>query len=439
MEVDEKLTTQMKAARLGQITEEMKAVARVEDVPEEVIRRRVARGVIIIPRNLKRDSQKVKVVGIGEGLSTKVNVNVGTSTTYVNLEMEIEKARVAVEYGTDTIMDLSTGGDLDEIRRTLIKVAPVPFGTVPIYQAFMEAVHKKGAGIYMDEDDIFNVIRRHLEDGVDFMTVHVGITLDIVRKLQRSDRVTGIVSRGGAMLAAWMLHHEQENPLYKNYDYLLELAREYDAVLSLGDALRPGSLADAHDYAQMAEMLVISRLVERAWEYDVQVMVEGPGHLPLNQVAANVRLEKALCKGAPYYVLGPLVTDIAAGYDHIASAIGAAIAAAEGVDLICYLTPAEHLSLPDVKDVKEGLIAAKIAAHAGDIVKLGEKALKKDLEMSIARRKLDWETMYKLSPDPKRARRMRERFAASSRGPCTMCGDVCVYIILEKYMRRREE
>jgi len=274
-----------------------------------------------------------------------------------------------------------------------------------------------------------------LKDGVDFMTVHVGITKDIVEKVVNGNRVAGIVSRGGAILATWMLHNGEENPLYKSYDYLLELAAEYDAVLSLGDALRPGSILDAHDYAQMAEMLNIARLVERAWEKNVQVMVEGPGHVPLHQVAANVRLEKALCKGAPYYVLGPLVTDVAAGYDHIAAAVGAAIAAAEGVDLICYLTPAEHLSLPDPEDVKLGLIAAKIAGHAGDIVKLGEKALKRDLEMSIAREKLDWETMYKLSLDPEKAKRMHERYSGVTEGPCTMCGDLCVYLLLKKFQK----
>ena len=427
------MTTQMKAAKAGCVTEEMRLIAEIEDVPVEWLRQRVAKGTVIIPRNMVKEN--VKIVGIGEGLTTKVNVNIGTSTLYTNLDMEIEKAKIAIKYGTDTIMDLSTGGDLDRIRRELIKVAPVPFGTVPIYQAFIDVAKKKGAGIYMTEDDVFKVIEKHLKDGVDFMTVHVGITKDIVKKVVNGGRVTGIVSRGGAILAAWMLHNNEENPLYKSYDYLLELAAEYDAVLSLGDALRPGSVLDAHDYAQMAEMLNVAHLVERAWEKNVQVMVEGPGHVPLHQVAANVRLEKALCKGAPYYVLGPLVTDIAAGYDHIAAAIGAAIAAAEGVDLICYLTPAEHLSLPDPEDVKLGLIAAKIAGHAGDIVKLGEKALKHDLEMSIAREKLDWRKMYKLSLDPEKARAMHERYSRVTEGPCTMCGDLCVYLLLKKFQR----
>jgi len=427
------MATQMEAAKAGRITEEMKLVADIENVPVDWLRQRVAKGTVIIPRNIAREN--VKIVGIGEGLTTKVNVNIGTSTLYVNLNMEIEKAKVAIKYGTDTIMDLSTGGDLDHIRKELMKVAPVPFGTVPIYQAFIETAKKKGAGIYMTEDDIFKVIEKHLKDGVDFMTVHVGITKDVVEKIMNGGRVAGIVSRGGAILAAWMLHNKEENPLYKSYDYLLELAAEYDAVLSLGDALRPGSVLDAHDYAQMAEMLNIARLVESTWEKNVQVMVEGPGHVPLHQVAANVRLEKALCKGAPYYVLGPLVTDIAAGYDHIAAAIGAAIAAAEGVDLICYLTPAEHLSLPNPEDVKLGLIAAKIAGHAGDIVKLGEKALKHDLEMSIAREKLDWKKMYELAFDPEKAKAVHERYGKVTDGPCTMCGDLCVYLLLKKFQK----
>ncbi|MEM2305782.1 MAG: phosphomethylpyrimidine synthase ThiC, partial [Candidatus Methanomethylicia archaeon] len=325
------------------------------------------------------------------------------------------------------------GGDLKYIRREILKILDVPFGTVPIYQAYMESVRKHHSGIDMSEDDVFRVLEEHYRDGVDFVTVHVGLTRELAEKTVKIGRRTGIVSRGGAILAAWMLHNEQENPLYKNYDYLLELSAQYDVVLSLGDALRPGSIMDSHDYPQVAEMINVSQLVKRAWEKGVQVMVEGPGHLPINQIAANVRLEKSLCHGAPYYVLGPLVTDIAAGYDHIAAAIGAALAAAEGADLICYLTPAEHLSLPTPEDVKDGLIAAKIAAHAGDIVKLGEKALRIDIEMSSARAKLDWETMYKLSPDPQLARDKHKKFKEVDVGPCTMCGDMCVYVILNRF------
>ena len=433
---DSGVATQLITARNGKISEEVKIVAESEKIDAEKLARRVARGLVIIPKNVKR--RNVKIVGIGLGLKTKVNVNIGTSTLHADLNMEIEKAKVAIKYGTDTIMDLSTGGDLNTIRRKLMKVAPVPFGTVPIYQAFIEAAEKTGAGVHMDEDDIFNTIELHMKDGVDFMTIHAGITKETAEKTVRSSRVAGIVSRGGAILTAWMLFNNKENPLYKNYDYLLELCKEYDVVISLGDALRPGAIADAHDYPQMAEMLTVAELVERAWKEGVQVMVEGPGHVPLNQIAANIRLEKALCKGAPYYVLGPLVTDIAAGYDHISAAIGAAIAAAEGADLICYLTPAEHLSLPTAEDVKEGLIAAKIAAHAGDIVKLGEKASAKDLEMSTARAKLDWEKMYKLTLDPEKAKAMHKRFGATE-GACTMCGELCVYLLISKLWGENRE
>lgn len=420
----------MKEAKSGEIREEIKEISEKEGVPLEFLLKKISQGKVIVPRNLER-REEVKLVGIGEGLTTKVNVNVGTSTLQTDLEMELEKARIAVEYGTDTMMDLSTGGDLDEIRRKLMEF-PVPFGTVPVYQAFLEAIKKRGAGVEMTEDDLFKVIEKHFKDGVDFVTVHSGVTKETIEKaMARNERrVAGIVSRGGAIISAWMLHNEEENPLNKNYDYLLELASEYDVVLSLGDALRPGSVLDSSDYLQMAEMLEISRLVERAWEKGVQVMVEGPGHVPLDQVAPNVKLEKSLCKGAPYYLLGPLVTDIAAGYDHISSAIGAAIASAEGADLICYLTPAEHLSLPTPEEVKEGLIASKIAAHAGDIVKLGKRALKKDREISEARRNLDWKRIYSLCLDPKKAKKIRERFFTGE-GPCTMCGELCVYLILK--------
>ncbi len=426
------MPTLMEIAKSGSITEEMRRVAKEEGIPPEKIRQRLAEGKVIIPCN--NDKRDIRIIGIGEGLRTKVNVNIGTSTTVIDFNMEIEKAKIALRYGTDTIMDLSTGGDLDDIRRTLLSMTNIPFGTVPIYQAFIEVAKNKGAGIYMDEDDIFNIIEVHLKDGVNFMTIHAGITRDIVLKLRKVKRVAGIPSRGGAMLAAWMLHNDAENPFFKNYDYLLELMAEYDAVISIGDALRPGAIADSHDYFQMAELLNVAHLVQRAWKKGVQVMVEGPGHVPLNEIAADVRMEKALCKGAPYYVLGPLPTDIAMGYDHIAAAVGAAIAAAEGADLLCYLTPAEHLALPTPEQVKEGLIAAKIAAHIGDIVKLGTRAFERDLKISIARAKLDWESMYELSLDPEKAREIHEQFGSSSKATCTMCGDLCVYVLLSKFL-----
>jgi len=426
------MTTIMKIARSGSITDEMKIVARQEGLSPEIIRNRVARGKIIIPHN--RDN--IKIIGIGEGLSTKVNVNIGTSTLVVNPKMELEKLRVALKYGTDTVMDLSTGGDLRSIRLMLLKEANIPFGTVPIYQAFIETAKKKGAGIYMDEDDIFNVIEEHLKDGVDFATIHAGITKDLVEKFIRTKRLAGIPSRGGSILAAWILHHDEENPLYKNYDYLLELFAEYDATISLGDALRPGSIADAHDELQVGELLKVAELVRRAREAGVQVMVEGPGHVPLDKIIADVKIEKSLCDGAPYYVLGPLPTDIAMGYDHIASAVGAAIAAAYGADLLCYLTPAEHLSLPNVEQVKEGLIAAKIAAHIADIVKIGERALKQDIAVSKARAELNWKEVFKYSLDPEYAKKIHKQYGVPTT-TCTMCGDLCVYRILEQTIKNK--
>lgn len=428
--------TVMQRAKNGIVTDEMKIVAKKEDVSVDVLRRRIAEGRVIIPGNLRRrDKQDIKIIGIGEGLSTKVNVNIGTSTLVVDVEMEIEKAKIAVKYGTDTIMDLSTGGNLDEIRRRLMEVAPVPFGTVPIYQTYIEVAKKKGSPVYMTDEDILKTIEKHLRDGVDFMTIHAGIRYEHVKRLRTIRRVAGIVSRGGAILAAWMLYNKAENPLYRNWDYILELFEEYDGIISIGDALRPGAIHDSHDYFQMAEMVTVAELVRRAWDKNVQVMVEGPGHVPLNEIAENVRIEKALCRGAPYYVLGPLPTDIAAGYDHIASAIGAAIASAAGADLICYLTPAEHLGLPNPQQVKEGLIASKIAAHAGDIIKLGDRARKMDLEMSVARRHLDWSKMYSLMLDPDHAKKIREQFGPVGLSSCTMCGSLCVYIILDKFLK----
>ncbi|MEM3722388.1 MAG: phosphomethylpyrimidine synthase ThiC, partial [Candidatus Bathyarchaeia archaeon] len=349
----------------------MRIVAENEGESPQAICQRIAEGTVIITRNVQREN--VNPVGIGKGLRTKVNANIGTSQDLCDLNVEIEKAKVAVQYGADTIMDLSTAGDLDKIRRALIKAVNVPIGTVPIYQAAIEAAEKRGAIIHMTEDDIFNTIEKHAKDGVDFMTVHCGVTQNIIKKLAKYPRLMGIVSRGGTFLAAWILHHDKENPLYANYDYLLEIAKKYDFVLSLGDGLRPGCIFDSTDWAQIQELLTIGELVERARAAHVQVMVEGPGHLPLNDVAANVQLEKAICKGAPFYVLGPVVTEIAPGYDHIVGAIGGALAGLAGADFLCYLTPAEHLGLPSIEDVKEGVIATKIAAHAADIAKLGVK------------------------------------------------------------------
>ena len=430
----------MSYAKRGIATEEMKQVAKDEQVDLDLIVRGVARGVIIIPKNNAR-SQEIKVKGIGKGLSTKVNVNIGTSTLKVDLKEEVEKAKVAVKYGADTIMDLSDAGNLVEIRRTLLDVARIPFGYVPVYQAYANAVSKYKNPLEMSSDDFIKAFEDAVKDGVDFVTIHSGITKDLAERVLKVKRHAGIVSKGGTITAAWMLKYDKENPYYEYFDYLCEIAREYDVTFSLGDALRPGSILDSHDELQIAEMVNVARLVKRAHEYDVQVMVEGPGHVPLNEVAANVRLAKAMMDDVPYYVLGPLVTDVAAGYDHIASAIGAAVAASEGVDLLCYLTPAEHLALPTVEDVREGLIAYRIAAHAGDIVKIRDRAIKWDAEITKARRTLNWSKQISLAIDPERASMIhnREGQLSGNNVPCTMCGSACVYIMLPEQRKYEPE
>ena len=427
------MATQMEAAKRGQITEEMRIVAKDEDESPQTICQRIADGTVIITRNLQHEN--VRPVGIGRGLRTKVNANIGTSQDLCDLKLEVEKAKIAIKYGADTIMDLSTAGDLDEIRKAIIKAVNVPIGTVPIYQAAIEAAKKKGAIIHMTEDDIFNVIERHAKDGVDFMTVHCGVTQRIVKKLAKHPRLVGVVSRGGTFLAAWILHHGKENPLYANYDYLLEMARKYDFALSLGDGLRPGCIFDSTDWAQIQELLTIGELVKKARAENVQVMVEGPGHLPLSDVAANVQLEKAICKGAPFYVLGPVVTEIAPGYDHIVGAIGGALAGLAGADFLCYLTPAEHLGLPSPEDVKEGVIATKIAAHAVDIVKLGAKASARDLAMAKARANLDWKGQFENAIDPEKAKEIHGRIKPKSPGTCSMCSEYCAIKILREALK----
>jgi phosphomethylpyrimidine synthase len=426
----------MSSARRGIATDEMKQVAKEEDLSLDFIIKSVARGSIIIPRNNIR-KQKIKVVGIGRGLRTKVNVNIGTSTLYQNLEEEISKAKVAVKYGGDTIMDLSDGGDLDTIREKLLEAAPITFGTVPVYQAYAVGVAKKNP-LDISEDDFLNAFEKHAKDGVDYTTIHSGITKELAKRVLEVKRHGGIVSKGGTITAAWMLKYEKENPYFEHFDYMCEVARKYDVTFSLGDALRPGSILDSHDELQIAEMINVSRLAKRAHERDVQVMIEGPGHVPLNEVAPNVRLAKSLIGEIPYYVLGPLVTDIAAGYDHIASAIGAAISAAEGVDLLCYLTPAEHLALPSAEEVKEGLIAYRIAAHAGDLVKIREKAIKWDMAITEARRTLDWQKQISLAINPEEAERIhtREGQHPGNNVPCTMCGSACVYIMLPQQRQK---
>jgi phosphomethylpyrimidine synthase len=424
----------MAEAKCSVATSEMKKVARDEGKSIEQIAKALASGRIIIPRNVKRENVEVK--GIGEGLRTKVNANVGTSPDYSNIDEEVEKARVAVKYGADTVMDLSVGGNIDEVRRRIIRAVSVPIGTVPIYQAGVKAA-ERGSVVDMNFDDVFNAIRRHAGDGVDFVTVHCGVTRDAVKALQRSGRLMDMVSRGGSFIAAWILHNDKENPLYSEFDYLLELAREFDLTLSLGDGMRPGCLADASDRAQFQELLTLGELVERAWAEDVQVMVEGPGHLPLNHIEANVKLEKTICKGAPFYVLGPIVTDIAPGYDHIVGAIGGAIAAWAGADFLCYVTGSEHVCLPTIEDVKEGVIAAKIAAHVADIVKGID--VERDAAMARARKELNWAKQFELAIDPEKARELRQR-----RPPlldpsvCAMCGKFCAIKMVDAYLKKTQ-
>lgn len=427
------MATQMEAAKKGRITEEMRIVAKNEKESPQSIRQRLAEGTVIITRNVQHEN--VHPIGIGKGLRTKINANIGTSPDLCDLDLEIEKAKIAVKYGADTIMDLSISGDLNKIRRTILKTVNVPVGTVPIYQTAIEVAKKKGSIMHMTEDDIFKTIEKHAKDGVDFMTVHCGVTQQIVKRLAKHPRLMGIVSRGGTFLAAWILHHNKENPLYANYDYLLEIAAEYDFALSLGDGLRPGCIFDSTDWPQVQELLTIGELVERARAANVQAMVEGPGHLPLNDIEANVQLEKSICKGAPFYVLGPVVTEIAPGYDHIVGAIGGAIAGLAGADFLCYLTPSEHLGLPTLEDVKEGVIATKIAAHAVDIVKLGFKAATRDLAMAKARANLDWKKQIENALDSEKAVKIRGRVKLKSPETCSMCSEYCAIKILKEALK----
>jgi phosphomethylpyrimidine synthase len=415
--------TQKIEAQKGIITKEMEIVARDEDVSTEWLREKIASGRIVIPVN--RNHRGVKPVGIGEGLRIKVNTNLGTSSDHIDLEEELRKLEVSIQAGTDAVMDLSTGGDIDAIRKEIIRHAPIPVGTVPLYEAAIEAAKKRNALAKMRVEDLFEVIERQAEEGVDFMTLHCGVTRNTVERLKRSHRLLGVVSRGGSFLVEWMIYNNQENPLYEHYDLILKIAREYDVTLSLGDGLRPGCLADATDRPQVAETIVLGELAERAWAEGVQVMIEGPGHVPLDQIEANVLLEKRLCKGAPFYVLGPLVTDISPGYDHITCAIGGAIAGKAGADFLCYVTPSEHLKLPTVEDVREGVIATRIAGHGADIARGNKKALEWDIEMSKARKAFDWDRQIELSIDPEKARRYHEEGKSTGKDVCTMCGEFC--------------
>ena len=423
--------TQLELAKEGIISPQMQVGAQYEGVEAEFVRQGVAKGTIVIPANTKHTSLIPR--GIGQGLKTKVNANIGASSDFGNIDTELEKLRVAIDCGADAVMDLSTGGNISAIRQAIVAASSVPIGTVPIYQAGIRAIESRGTIVKMTTDDLFAGIEEHIYDGVDFITVHCGVTQSAIARLKQQGRVVDVVSRGGAFLIGWMLYNERENPLYEYYDRLLELAREFDVTLSLGDGMRPGSLADATDRAQVEELLTLGELVDRARQAGVQAMVEGPGHLPLNQIEANVQLQKSICKGAPFYVLGPLVTDIGAGYDHITGAIGGAIAAAAGTDFLCYVTPAEHLGLPEPDDVRQGIIASRIAAHAGDIVKGVKDAQEWDRKMSIARKKLDWEEQARLSLDTKLSRQVHSKHASAGKA-CSMCGGYCVMELMEEYL-----
>jgi phosphomethylpyrimidine synthase len=415
--------TQRIKAKKGVVTKEMKKVAREEGISPERLREKIASGRVVIPAN--RNHRGVRPVGIGEGLRIKVNTNLGTSSDHVDLEEELKKLEVSIQAGTDAVMDLSTGGDIDAIRKEIIRHSPIPVGTVPIYEAAIEAVKKRKALAKMRVEDLFEVIERQAEEGVDFITVHCGVTRNTVERLRRTRRLLGVVSRGGSFLIEWMIYNGKENPLYEHFDRLLGIAKKCDVTLSLGDGLRPGCLADATDRPQVQETILLGELTERAWAEGVQVMIEGPGHVPLDQIEANVLLEKRLCKGAPFYVLGPLVTDISPGYDHITCAIGGAVAGKAGADFLCYVTPSEHLKLPSVEDVREGVIATRIAGHAADIARGNRIALERDIEMAKARMAFDWEKQIELSLDPDKAKRYHEQGKSGEKDVCTMCGQFC--------------
>ncbi len=415
--------TQLEFARKGTITEEMKGAALSEGIEPEQLRASIENGSAILIQNKLR--RRTAPLAVGAGLRTKVNANIGTSQDSSDIDLEIEKLRTAIEAGADAVMDLSTGGDVDAIRKAVLAESSVAIGTVPIYQAALEASRRSKSFVELDPEEIFETIERQAEDGVDFVTVHTGVTRESLARIEKEGRIMGVVSRGGALTAEWMKYRKRENPLYEEFDRLIAIAKKYDMILSLGDGLRPGCIADATDKGQVQELIILGEQTKRATDAGVQVMVEGPGHVPMDQIEANILLQKRLCHGAPFYVLGPLVTDIAPGYDHITSAIGGAIAAGAGADFLCYVTPSEHLRLPDADDVRMGVMASRIAAHAGDLAKKQKGALERDNKLARARKKLDWDTQIELSIDPATARRIREASPPDDADVCTMCGTLC--------------
>ncbi len=431
------MATQMQLARQGIITDAMKIVAEQEHVTPEFIREGVAKGVIAIPANINHKNLVPR--GVGQGLTVKVNANIGTSSAYPDPAPELAKLAEAVKCGADSVMDLSTGDNITASRQAIIEASTVMVGTVPMYQVTVETILKRGAVVEMTKEDIFDVIRAQAKDGADFMTIHCGINKNVLKALTEEGREMDVVSRGGSFITGWMLHNGKENPLYEFYDEILDICEEYDVTISLGDGLRPGCLADATDRAQIQELLNLGELTQRAWERGVQVMVEGPGHVPYNQIAANMQLQKQLCHGAPFYVLGPLVTDVAPGYDHITSAIGGTLAAVSGADFLCYVTPAEHLGLPDINDVHEGVIAARIAAHAADIAKGNKAAWDWDLAMAKARKVLDWPLQLQLAIDPEKAASYRKLKNKEDEEACSMCGDYCAVKIVGQYLEEHKK
>ena len=418
----DKLVTQMDYARAGQITPQMKEVAEREHRDPEYIRERVADGRIAIPANIVHIKKGMRAFGVGEGLSTKVNVNLGISGDKADAAEEWKKVKIAEDLGADAIMDLSNSGKTRKFRQQLIDETPLMVGTVPMYDAigYMEKPLVK-----LTKDDLLATVRAHAEDGVDFVTIHAGINRSVIKTFKETGRLMNIVSRGGSLLFGWMEVTGNENPFYEFYDEVLDICHEYDVTISLGDSCRPGCLYDANDATETAEIIELGKLAVRAWKRGVQVIIEGPGHMAIDEIAANMKMEKRLCHNAPFYVLGPLVTDIGVGYDHITAAIGGAISASAGADFLCYVTPSEHLCLPDAQDVRDGLIATKIAAHAADIAKKVPHARDEDDRMGQARRKLDWEEMWKHALDPERARERYESSPAATEGTCTMCGKMC--------------
>ncbi|KYK34853.1 MAG: hypothetical protein AYK22_04600 [Thermoplasmatales archaeon SG8-52-3] len=409
--------TQLGMARNNEISNEMKIVSDKEKTDVNNLLKKISQGRIVIPAS--KLHKNLSPIGIGEGLSVKINANIGSSPDKADINHELEKLRICIDAKADTVMDLSTGGDIDAIRREIIKNSNIPVGTVPVYQAACTVDDV----VELDEKDFINGIKKHIEDGVDFITIHAGLLRNSIPFIKK--RMMGVVSRGGALILKWMIHHNKENPLYENFNDILDMAKRYDVTLSLGDGLRPGCLKDATDKAQISELKVIGDLTLKAWKKDVQVMVEGPGHIPLHQIEKNIRLEKEICHGAPFYVLGPIVTDIAPGYDHITSAIGGCLAAYYGANFLCYVTQAEHLGLPNVEEVKEGVIASRIAAHAADVARGLDGAIDWDNKMSRARSELDWKKMLELSINPGLARDIRERCKDADEEVCSMCGRFC--------------